>query len=225
MQALAFITFVTYIGGYDYVYSVTKYKPVAKIENIRHAALQSRIRIVVEGIQHDVNIIQTKLNISRQKVSDLEHSLDAPTKMLLYKPLTEFHNSYNFTKEDIACLAKNIYYEAGVESDLGKYAVAQVTYNRTLHPNFPDSICKVVNFKVTKNSKTTCAFSWVCMKKEAPKGRYWERSLAIANDFAKNNIRVYPVRKSLFYHAVYIKKPYWTKDMAMVSSVDQHIFY
>ena len=35
-----------------------------------------------------------------------------------------------YTQNDIECLTRNIYYEAGVESRVGKYAVAHVTINR-----------------------------------------------------------------------------------------------
>src|SRR5690606_39623061 len=35
-----------------------------------------------------------------------------------------------YSLEDLHCLAKNIFHEAGVESEKGKLAVAQVTLNR-----------------------------------------------------------------------------------------------
>lgn len=151
------------------------------------------------------------------KVSSIEDTLDAPTAVSLFKPGT----SYKWSKADIQCLARNIYYEAGVESDLGKYAVAQVTYNRAVRKGFPNTICGVVNYKV----KNTCAFSWVCMNKEAPKGLLWKRSQEIAKDFAEHGVRLYTVREATFYHATYIKKPYWAKDMKQVAVIDQHIFY
>lgn len=151
------------------------------------------------------------------KTSSLEDTLDTPTLMSLEKR----KSTYKFSKADIQCLAQNIYYEAGVESDLGKYAVAQVTYNRAISKGFPNTICGVVNFKV----KETCAFSWVCMKKEQPKGALWKRSQEIAKDFAEHGVRLVTVGDAKFYHATYIKKPYWTKDMKKVAVIDQHIFY
>ena len=99
------------------------------------------------------------------------------------------------TKPDVdpqlLCLAKNIYYEAGLESREGMIAVAQVTLNRTEHEQFPDSVCAVVHQKTevvkTQRVKHTevvrrpfwapktierqetvqrrvkvCQFSWVC---------------------------------------------------------------
>ena len=59
-----------------------------------------------------------------------------------YKPLN--FNRVKFTPADAECLAKNIYFEAGVESTAGKLAVANVTINRTLNVNYPNTICGVV---------------------------------------------------------------------------------
>jgi N-acetylmuramoyl-L-alanine amidase len=47
------------------------------------------------------------------------------------------------------CLARNIYYEAGLESEEGKVAVGMVTINRSNDDKFPNSICGVVNQKTT----------------------------------------------------------------------------
>ena len=54
-----------------------------------------------------------------------------------YKPL-EF-NRVKYTPADAECLAKNIYFEAGVESTAGKLAVANVTINRAANKNYPGS--------------------------------------------------------------------------------------
>ena len=52
-----------------------------------------------------------------------------------------------YNRKDVACLAKNIYFEAGTESMLGKMAVAQVTINRVKNGYWGDTICDVVNAK------------------------------------------------------------------------------
>jgi len=91
----------------------------------------------------------------------------------------------------LMCLAKNIYYEAGLEGREGMVAVAQVTLNRTQNDKFPNTVCGVVNQKteVVKTQRVTrtevvrrpfwapktverqetvkrrvhvCQFSWVC---------------------------------------------------------------
>jgi len=50
-------------------------------------------------------------------------------------------------KNDLDCLARNIYYEAGNESEEGKVAVGLVTINRSNSGEFPKTICGVVNQK------------------------------------------------------------------------------
>jgi spore germination cell wall hydrolase CwlJ-like protein len=99
-----------------------------------------------------------------------------------------------FSYQDIQCLARNIYYEAGSEPEEGKVAVGVVTINRANAPNYPGTICGVVKQKdvVAVPTKTTtvkmvktgwftpeqpineiqttwvqkavCQFSWNCMK-------------------------------------------------------------
>ena len=44
----------------------------------------------------------------------------------------------------LECMAKNIYFEAAIESTAGKMAVAQVTLNRVRSPYYPNSVCGVV---------------------------------------------------------------------------------
>ena len=61
----------------------------------------------------------------------------------------------DFNKQ-LACLTKNIYYEAASESYEGKLAVAQVTLNRANDPKFPSTICGVVY----QRTLGTCQFSW-----------------------------------------------------------------
>jgi spore germination cell wall hydrolase CwlJ-like protein len=53
----------------------------------------------------------------------------------------------NVDQKELMCLARNIFYESGGESEKGKIAVGMVTLNRTEHPAFPDSVCEVVKQK------------------------------------------------------------------------------
>ena len=48
---------------------------------------------------------------------------------------------------ELDCLARNIYYEAGLESEEGKVAVGLVTINRSNDEKYPHTICGVVNQK------------------------------------------------------------------------------
>ena len=65
-------------------------------------------------------------------------------------------------EKQLACLAKNIYYEAGNQPFEGKVAVAQVTINRTESGLYPADICKTIYQKNIVYEKVLCQFSWVC---------------------------------------------------------------
>ena len=61
-------------------------------------------------------------------------------------------------KQQVECLAQNVYYEAGYESTKGQIAVALVTLNRVYSGLYPRSICGTMTQKVEE----TCQFSWWC---------------------------------------------------------------
>ena len=129
------------------------------------------------------------------------------------------------TKTDLECLARNIYYEAGVESSVGKYAVAQVTLNRWQDKK-PKSLCPIIyaHAKVA-SGKTVCQFSWACKGKlERPSGKNWEESQRIAADVIHNGMRVAPLKDATHYHANYVK-PNWTEVERIVWAEGSHIFY
>lgn len=131
---------------------------------------------------------------------------------------SEFYRAEKITvsDKDFECLARNIYYEAGVEDYTGKIAVAQVTWNRVQHGRWGKSICKVVYAKKQ--------FSWTHQNKAAPKGRLWRASRAAARDFV-NGVRHYELKASKYYHATWIKAPVWTKPMTELTVIGQHKFY
>ena len=125
-----------------------------------------------------------------------------------------------YTKAEYNCLAKNIYHEAGVESTQGKFVVAQVTLNRLREGRWGNDICKVVYAK--------SQFSWTLYAKkrnEVPKGPLWEQSKAVAVAVLDEGMRVPSLADSTYYHADYIKPPLWTKTVAKIQQVGQHIFY
>jgi len=57
---------------------------------------------------------------------------------------TNIANTTGFMKDEILCLALNIYHEARGSSVKNKLAVGFVTFNRMRLPNFPRTICGVV---------------------------------------------------------------------------------
>ena len=60
--------------------------------------------------------------------------------------------------EEVFCLARNIYFEAGNQPLAGRIAVGQVTINRRNHKLFPNTICAVVHQGGER--KHRCQFSW-----------------------------------------------------------------
>lgn len=124
-----------------------------------------------------------------------------------------------YSKQDFDCLARNIYYEAGIEDRLGKVAVAQVTLNRVRTGYWGKSICKVVY--------APAQFSWTKIKRRAwmPNiGPSWEESKRVAAEVLDQGLRIRTLKTSLFYHADYVS-PNWRDDSKRVTKVGRHIFY
>jgi spore germination cell wall hydrolase CwlJ-like protein len=155
-----------------------------------------------------------------------------------YKPL-EF-DKVKYTPADVLCLAKNIYFEAGVESTAGKLAVANVTLNRTLGANYPNSICAVVQEGIHRYNKRMdeyvpvrdrCQFSWYCdgLLDEPRKGRTWKSAQELAkkvlvNHYDKALIDI--TDGATHYHANWMETyPSWSKKKKIMASIDRHIFY
>jgi len=155
-----------------------------------------------------------------------------------YKPL-EFHK-VKYTSADAECLAKNIYFEAGVESTAGKLAVANVTINRTANKNYPNTICGVVQegihyYNAQKNEhfpvRDRCQFSWYCdgLLDEPREGKTWESAQELAkkvlvNHYDKALIDI--TDGATHYHANWMETyPSWSKKKKVMASIDRHIFY
>ena len=155
-----------------------------------------------------------------------------------YKPLD--FNRVKYTMADAECLAKNIYFEAGVESTAGKLAVANVTINRTLNVNYPNTICGVVQegihyYNVNKDKhfpvRDRCQFSWYCdgLLDEPREGRSWESAQELAkrvlvNHYDKALIDI--TDGATHYHANWMEKyPKWSHHKKVMASIDRHIFY
>ena len=127
--------------------------------------------------------------------------------------------SVDYVKLDVFCLAKNIFHEAGVEDQLGKYAVAQVTLNRMKNPKYPKTVCEVV--------MDPFQFSWANDRKirwTRPKGSSWNESVKIAERVLIDGYRVKGLEKANYYHADYVN-PRWKKPEAKIAKVGTHIFY
>lgn len=166
---------------------------------------------------------QGPTNLAKQHVDRIEKNL-----LPLYVPVPDRSSMLIVKKSEpvvnniqVLCLAKNIYYEAGGESAKGKAAVAHVTLNRKNSSLFPNSVCNVVN----QRYRSSCQFSWVCMKKAPPKQHTetWRESLRIAKQTLAGHTSD-PTHGALFFHAVYVK-PSWSRKFRQTIRIGNHIFY
>src|SRR5207302_4063188 len=86
-------------------------------------------------------------------------------------------------RQNLACLARNVYFEARGEPAAGQYAVAEVTMNRKSSRLFPRTVCAVVYQKDWDPllGRYVGAFSWTEFNElPAPGGREWERARKVA---------------------------------------------
>ena len=166
---------------------------------------------VYNSIQQDKQIKEIS-----QQVAEINKNVAALNEVVLERTSTQI----KYNEKDVDCLTRNIYYEAGVEDTMGKYAVAQVTLNRVKTGKWGKSICQVVYARKQ--------FSWTAKKKRAwskPKGKTWDESKAIAHKVLAEGIRVRPLKKSLFYYADYIQTPKWVDHTKFSAQIGQHLFY
>jgi N-acetylmuramoyl-L-alanine amidase len=131
--------------------------------------------------------------------------------------IIQVREQVKYTQRDLDCLTKNIYYEAGTESKVGKFAVAHVTVNRLKTGYWGDSICKVVYARKQ--------FSWTMLKKlPQPNAKLYAESERIAHKVLAGH-RVRSLTQSLYYHATYIKDPKWVDPKHEADTIGNHVFY
>lgn len=125
----------------------------------------------------------------------------------------------------LACLAKNIYYEAGFEDFEGKVAVAQVTLNRAASGQFPSDICQVIYQKNVIYEKVICQFSWYCEQASRTRpinAAAFAESQTVARKVLLEGFSLPSLKEALYYHADYVN-PKWGKEK--VATIGRHIFY
>lgn len=123
-----------------------------------------------------------------------------------------------YNRKDIQCLAKNIFFEAGTESMLGKIAVGQVTVNRVKIGHWGETVCDVVHAKDQ--------FSWtnkddLSIDKDS---KTYRDSVVAAKRILSERKRLRILRYALFYHADYVR-PKWIDRDQKIAKIGTHIFY
>lgn len=160
---------------------------------------------------------QKIVQISPEKIK--EQQIEDNYKKARFLSVVETSDTIHYSKDDLFCMAKNIYHEAGHEPTLGKYAVAQVTINRMESPLFGDKVCEVV-FEPRQ-------FSWAnnhSRRWTHPSGAAWDEAVRIARDVLENNKRIKGMDDALFYHATYVR-PSWAYTKDRLTRIGLHIFY
>ena len=139
--------------------------------------------------------------------------------------------------KEFTCMAKNIFFEAAIESTAGKLAVAHVTLNRVDSKHFPSTVCEVVyegpHYTGANGTqypvRDRCQFSWYCDGKgDDPRegSRLWEDSQELAKYVLLRQEELPDITDgALHYHANYINSPKWAKKKKITTKIDTHIFY
>lgn len=125
----------------------------------------------------------------------------------------------------LACLARNIYHEAGGEPFEGKVAVAQVTLNRTESGQFPTDICKTIYQKNVVYERVVCQFSWACDRDTGvrPLNRQvYAESMDVAKKVLLEGFRLPSLKDAMYFHGDYIN-PGWRRER--IAKIGRHIFY
>ena len=185
--------------------------------------------LIVGGILNGIHD-----NKQDERISDLEKKGEVTVTLgdsePLVKPIETVKTEYNVpslynnhtkiifhSKKEFQCLAENIYYEAGVESYIGKISVAQTVFNRAETGKWGNSFCAVIH--------SNKQFSWTNTKQKPPKGPLWRASVDAAKAF-QNGVRVSSLSKtkSDHYHTTKINTV-WDDNMEKVATIGNHVFY
>ena len=138
--------------------------------------------------------------------------------------------------KEVMCMAKNIFFEAAIESTAGKLAVAQVTLNRVNSKYYPNTVCEVVyegpHYTASDGQllpkRDRCQFSWYCDGKgDVPReGKLWSSAQELAEYVILRQEELPDITDgALHYHADYIDAPNWAARKIVSTKIDTHIFY
>ena len=146
-------------------------------------------------------------------------------KLDKYAPTESSQITTAMRERQLACLSKNIYYEAGSEPFEGKVAVAQVTLNRVNSGQFPNDVCKTIYQKNVFYEKVVCQFSWACDRDSGtrpPNNANYNESQEVAKKDLLEEFRLPGLKEEMYYHADYVN-PGWKREK--ITKIGHHIFY
>jgi len=128
-------------------------------------------------------------------------------------------------EKEVECLARNMYFEAGIDRTVGMLLVGQVTINRMRSKRYPNTACGVVS--------QPYQFSWYNKgsKRKAPISEVYlevylyEKALQISRTLLYKDNKMNDLTKgSLFYHNDTVS-PSWAKNMNVALIYRDHTFY
>lgn len=181
--------------------------PVINIDQILSLGLATVLMLI--GIWASVSLLEWTINKKFNSSNAVEQS----------------QVTAQFREQQLACLAKNIYHEAGGEPFEGKVAIAQVTLNRAASSQFPNDVCKVVYQKNDFYEKTVCQFSWYCDRESAVKPlnkAVYEECMTVAKKVLLEDFRLPSLKNALYFHGTYIN-PGWNRPK--IGTIGHHVFY
>jgi spore germination cell wall hydrolase CwlJ-like protein len=134
---------------------------------------------------------------------------------------TNITSSVAVNKNELQCLAENIYFESASQSLAGKFAVGHVVLNRMTSSKYPKTACGVINQKVGN----TCMFSWTCNERRQIRSQFaWEQSRQVAMTLLSRKLSdlVDITDGATHFHATSVN-PKW--KLKKVAKIDDHLFY
>ena len=143
-------------------------------------------------------------------------AVPSPTQIAIDMPII---NLKKIDMKQIACMARNIYYEAGAEINDGLLAVAMVTMNR-VNDNFAPDVCSVVKQK----TGSICQFSWWCEARRKIHYGNYKRAQDIAVQVYLNYGSMSDITKGATYFHEQSINPGW-KNVVKTVKIGHHIFY
>ena len=124
------------------------------------------------------------------------------------------------------CLAQVLYYEARGEGIDGEKAVAEVVLQRTLHRDYPETVCGVV-YDGVQPDRRDCQFSFACdgSLRKPKEAAAWTRAKGLAEKIMTGAVRLSgQTGRAIAYHSVDVA-PVWADTMLKTAQIGNHVFY
>lgn len=172
-----------------------------------HAETQSsRTPIVINAVTKPRELTEKeKIDLAYQRATALS--------------IVQTNDRVRYSDRDLFCLAKNIYHEAGNQSRLGKFAVAQVTINRMKHESFSDTVCGVVLQPYQFSWANNQSRRWTTPRNSDT----WQESKLIARQTLEQGFRVKGMSRAMFFHTIHVN-PGW-RGVKRFATIGSHVFY